>query len=139
MKSNIRLTLLLSLAAVCFTSGSLRAADLTGSFTLPSETHWGLAVLPAGDYTFTYDRMAHHCPVISVSRGNKVVAVILNQESSLTSTSGGSSMQIEGNRVRTLHLAPLGETYYYPVPKREKEVLARGSSVAAAVVSIAAK
>ncbi len=139
MKSNAKITLLVSLAAMCFTAGSLGAATLKGSFTLSGQTHWGLAVLPPGDYTFTLDRIAHGSPVISVSRGNKVVDIILSPVSSLTSTSGGSSMQIEGNRVRSLHLAPLGETYNYPSPKREKEVLVRGSSVAATVVSIAAK
>ena len=28
-----------------------------GKFTLPFETHWGGAVLPAGDYTMTVSRL----------------------------------------------------------------------------------
>ena len=34
------------------TSGKAQNA-LQGKFTLPFETHWGGATLPAGDYTFT--------------------------------------------------------------------------------------
>ena len=35
------------------TSGKAQQSIYQGKFTLPVETHWGTATLPAGDYTFT--------------------------------------------------------------------------------------
>jgi hypothetical protein len=138
MKSNTKITLLLSLAAICFTAGSLGAATIEGSFTLPGQTQWGLAVLPAGHYTFTLDHASTR-GMIMVRRGNDGVGMIVNPGSSLTSTAGGSSMLIVRNRVRSLHLAPLGMTFDYPTHNQKKEVLARSSGVAATVVSVDAK
>jgi hypothetical protein len=31
--------------------------DESGKFTLPAEVHWGAAVLPAGDYSFSVDSL----------------------------------------------------------------------------------
>src|SRR5690242_20972751 len=109
MKSNRKMTLLVGLAAICFAASSLKASDLVGSFTLPSETHWGTVVLPAGDYTFTLDR-ATLDGRIRIARGNNRRAIVMAQGINLTSRFGGSSMLIVGNRVRSVHLAPVGLT-----------------------------
>jgi hypothetical protein len=52
----LKLFMKLGLAAIALsvlaTSGNAQNA-YQGKFTLPVETHWGSATLPAGDYTFT--------------------------------------------------------------------------------------
>ena len=139
MKSNRTMTLFLGLAAICLTAGSLGAADLIGSFTLPSQTYWGSAILPPGSYTFT---LGHATPqgLILIRHGTKGVALIMTQSMSSTKLSEASSMQIVGSRVRSLHLGPIGLTYNYPIPKKQEvEMLARGSGVPSASVSVAAK
>src|SRR5690242_20438020 len=111
MKSNRKMTLFLGLAAICLMAGSLSAADLVGSFTLPQETQWGSAVLTAGEYTFALDHATLNGR-ISVMRRNKArVGLILAWGIEQASQSGGSTMVIVGNRVSSLHLAPVGQTY----------------------------
>jgi hypothetical protein len=43
--------------AICLSVGSASAQSLRGTFTLPYEVHWGVAVLPAGSYTITFDSL----------------------------------------------------------------------------------
>ena len=43
------------LLATCAFAASANAQSFTGRFTLPSETHWGKNVLPAGNYTISMD------------------------------------------------------------------------------------
>jgi hypothetical protein len=107
MKSNTKITLLLSLAAICFTAGSLGAATIEGSFTLPGQTQWGLAVLPAGHYTFTLDHASTR-GMIMVRRGNDGVGMIVNPGSSLTST---ARRQLDANRTKPSSLLASGATW----------------------------
>ncbi|MGH9438355.1 MAG: hypothetical protein ACRD22_10780 [Terriglobia bacterium] len=39
--------------ALLLAAGISKATSSGGKFTLPFEAHWGIAVLPPGDYTFT--------------------------------------------------------------------------------------
>jgi hypothetical protein len=53
-----RLKLLMKFGVAALALGALATSGKAqnayqGKFTLPSETHWGGATLPAGDYTFT--------------------------------------------------------------------------------------
>jgi hypothetical protein len=131
--------LFLGLAGMCLNAGFLGAADLTGSFTLPIQTHWGSAVLPAGHYTFTLDDATLNGH-IRVTQGTDPVATVMAQGMSTTGFSGASSMLIGGDRVRSLHLAPVGLTYEYAIPRKEKrEILARRSGVPDVAVSVTAK
>jgi uncharacterized protein YaiE (UPF0345 family) len=123
MHLNRKSLLLLGAAAMCFTTGSLRAADVTGSFTLPSQTHWGLAVLSPGEYTFTLNRAAIDGR-ITVYQGTKPVLMVISQGISQTGSSGESSMKIVNGRVRFLRLTAAGLTYSYPVHKKEAQVMA---------------
>ncbi len=112
MRLNRKLNLLLSMAGLFLTTGLLGAAEVAGSFTLPAETQWGLAVLPPGNYTFTLDHAILNGRML-LRRGNDGVALLMAQGVEETSTSGGSSLQIVGSKVRSLHLAPAGLTYFY--------------------------
>jgi len=140
MKSSWKKNLSLSLAGICLTAGLRGAAEATGSFTLPHQTRWGQAVLPAGDYTFRLERTSLSDEFLLVNRGNKTVIIAMGQRVSSTSFAGGSSMLIVGNRVRFLHLAPVGLTYLYAIPKNEqREMRTRRSGAPGVSVSIAAK
>jgi uncharacterized protein with beta-barrel porin domain len=123
MSWNKKMMLLAGVAALGFTTSSLRAADVAGSFTLPSETNWGVAALPAGDYTFTLDQATINGR-ITVYQGTKAVMMVQSQGISQTNTSGESSMKIVNGRVRYLRLAPAGLTYSYAPHKKEAQLMA---------------
>ena len=44
--------------AICLSVSSASAQSLKATFTLPYEVQWGKAVLPAGPYTITFDRLS---------------------------------------------------------------------------------
>lgn len=90
MYSNKKMMLLAGVAALGLTTTPLQAAALVGSFTLPSQTNWGLGVLPAGDYTFTLDQ-ASTKGRITVYKGTHAVLIIQSQGADEISTSGASS------------------------------------------------
>src|ERR1700756_65922 len=46
-----------------------------GKFTLPFETHWGSATLPAGDYTFTLP--SNSAPYTLYIQGKGVSAIVV--------------------------------------------------------------
>ncbi len=138
MKSSRILVLFLGLAGVCLTAGPLGAGAVQGSFTLPSETQWGVAVLPAGEYTFTLDRSTLEGHIL-VRRGTEGVALVLAQGMFPTGSSGSSSMLIVGGRVRSLHLAPLGLTYNYQIHPQRSETLTGISAVRTVTVSLVKK
>jgi hypothetical protein len=124
MKSNHRINLILGLAAI-LSAGLLQGADCVGSFMLPHQTNWGTAVLPAGDYTFRFTGSTNY-QLLRIRRGTQVVNMVMPLNGSSTGTSGGSSISIVGNRVRGFHLAPVGLTYSYGIPKNEsQQILAR--------------
>src|SRR5690348_16250158 len=54
-RSRLVLYVALTLLTGCFGVGRAHAQSLNGKFTLPVETRWGQAVLPAGDYNLTRD------------------------------------------------------------------------------------
>lgn len=80
MKS-LRFTLLssltLALLGTCFTAGLANAQGLTGKFTLPCDARWGLAALPAGDYSFHLDRAP--AGWLHLFRGTRTIAMIYAQ------------------------------------------------------------
>lgn len=141
MKPNRKISLLVGMAAVCLTTASLKAQELTGSFTLPSETRWQTAVLPAGHYNFTFGALGTGpTKVLTIKRGTKSVAMIVPQGLSSASSSDGSSMLVIEHRVRSLHLAPIGITYTFRPQKNDREFLARRVGVGGvAVVPVSAK
>jgi uncharacterized protein YaiE (UPF0345 family) len=123
MYSNKKMMLLAGVAALGLTTSSLRATDVAGSFRLPSQTNWGVGVLPAGDYTFTLDQATINGR-ITVYKGTKAVVMVQSQGITQTSTSGGSAIKVVNGRVRFLRLATVGLTYNYAPHKNEVQFLA---------------
>lgn len=78
---SIRSTMLscaaLALLGPCFGAGLASAQGLTGKFTLPFETRWGLATLQPGDYSFKLDRAPDGW--LRLYQGTRPVALIYAQ------------------------------------------------------------
>ena len=105
------------LAGCLFGSPANAQSDFQGNFTLQSETHWGRAVLPVGDYvlTFTHDNM----PPMLVIRDAKSRLVVAYESVDIRerSTKGESALLIStrGKQrvVQSLQIAELGQMFVY--------------------------
>jgi hypothetical protein len=119
MKTNRSYTmvrsLVLALASAFIFAGLASAQTAAGKFTLPFEARWGLATLPAGDYSFTLDKPGPGS-IVQRSRGTKNVALVVSQSYSMES-SGPSALTVvrdsTGNTVRDLRLPEIGVVLHY--------------------------
>jgi hypothetical protein len=84
-----------------------------GKFTLPSETRWGSATLPAGNYTF----------VMSSIRGEKVNAIIMAAAADEKVVSGHAQLNLvdmaDTQTVETFDAPELGKTFLYSTPTQK--------------------
>ncbi len=121
MKSNrnFALTLALgSLLAICFNAGLANAQmqkNASGKFTMPFEARWGLATLPAGDYTFTLQGTGMGS-TLRVYRGLECVAKIQNQSYDQASSGRAALTVIQnstGKTVSDLRLPGIGQVFHY--------------------------
>jgi len=102
-------------------------ASLHGKFQLASETRWGKAVLPAGNYSLTIESAAQPVRILIQAVNGKSAAMAF-AVSSTDSASGGSYLFITGSgadrRVRSFNLPQLGTSLIYePLTQRERETL----------------
>src|SRR5262249_31928803 len=102
-------------------------ATLYGKFQLASETRWGKAVLPAGEYSLTIDSTQQPVRIIVQAVNGKASAMAL-AENSVDAAPGGSYLFITGagsdRKVRSLNLPQLGcSLIYESLSTREREKL----------------
>lgn len=124
---------LLALAAMSFTP-SLAAADETahGKFTLNHNVRWGSALVPAGDYEFSYDPY-EPSPVLTVTKINgpraAFMMLVTNTEASKPSDSNQLLLQTvaDGSYVSTMQLAECGITLHFMVPSHPLKQLAKAA------------
>lgn len=99
-----------------------------GDFTLPFETRWGKAVLPAGDYSFSVHQVSDSTALVTV-RGKKANAVVMTAAVDACQECGTSALIVlrqGGQRtVQALRLRSLRMTLYYAPPGRVNELLAQ--------------
>jgi hypothetical protein len=119
MKSIRSLTLLNlavgSLLAICFNSGLASAQTTAGKFNLPFEAHWGLATLPAGDYSFKVEGVGRGA-IVRVFHGVDTVVSLVNQSYDETPSHEISLTIVRnstGNFVRDLSLPEIGQVLHY--------------------------
>src|SRR5262245_42087845 len=83
-----------------------------GKFTLTSETHWGPAVLPAGDYQFSFDSSSFPNVVTVRSVTGSSAAMIFPMARSEAVLSDNNRLQLERRGenvyVSSLYLKDLG-------------------------------
>ena len=91
-----------------------------GKFTLPFETHWGSATLPAGDYTFTmasagspYTLYIHGQAGNAIIRASAADQKVVSDHAQLNLVDIGNMQNVE-----TFEAPELGKTFSYWTPKQ---------------------
>lgn len=102
------------------------------TFTLPFETHWNNAVLPAGDYTLSSVSTISWPKVLTVSGQGKTVYILASVEE-LAPESERSYLRIENNGdthvVREYNSGIAAKSFLFEAPKSLRtELAARGHS-----------
>ena len=140
MKTNRMFTVLRLMVLGMLVAGfNAKAADgpaFQGKFTLTSETRWGYATLPAGDYSFTLDH-DYLGGVVTLHRGTQSVARILVFGMSYIK-SGRCEIIAENGAVREVNLPQIGVRLDYQAPKSQHRA-APHEPLAARVIPIGAK
>ncbi len=121
--------LVLAILATGLSAGLAKAQQFTGKFTLPVETYWGSAVLPAGTYSFSLDAASPY--TIAIRRKTRdFMAYVLPGGRCLHGAVAGHSelMAIRKGgtlRIRELRLAEADLTLGYSIPKVERRFMAQ--------------
>jgi hypothetical protein len=92
-----------------------------GKFTLPFETHWGSATLPAGDYTFTLP--SNTAPYRLYIQGQGVSAIIQAATADQGVVSERSQLNLvdiaDAHTVQAFEAPELGVTFTYWTPTQK--------------------
>lgn len=123
MKPNItrnatRLTLFAAtlLATILFAGSANAQSPFKGKFTLQHETRWGLAVLPAGNYTLTFDNHLSNMLVLRDAESGRAIAYEPAYNAQHSTESGSALLiGVRGSEqvVHSFRLAELGQTFIY--------------------------
>jgi hypothetical protein len=131
--------------AICLNAGGASAQEMSGHFTLPFEARWGVATLPAGDYSFALDLDKSEAGgAIRLFQGTKAVALIA-QQSSDTKMSGRSELTVvrkgSQNTVCELSLPQIGVALHYAPakPKRGSAAAEREMARVAVPITVSGK
>jgi hypothetical protein len=102
------------------TSGNAQLA-YQGKFTLPVETHWGGATLPAGDYTFTLPSTASPYKIyLRGEAGNAIIMTVITDYKVVSSHAQLNLVEIaDVETVTTFEVPELGLTFIYATPKQK--------------------
>ena len=114
----------LTVLAVCFSAGILSAQVRKGTFSLPSETQWGTAVLPAGDYSFSLGKADDFYAVTLRRNGTKTVARIIPlPPEERTSPAKSQLLLVREDKKAKVHIlyladkAGIGTEFHFKVPE----------------------
>jgi len=92
-----------------------------GKFTLPFETRWGSATLPAGDYTFVMSSAASDYRLYI--RGAQVNAIIMATSTDNKAVSDRAQLNLadiaDVQTVQSLDAPELGRTFFYFTPTQK--------------------
>jgi len=122
---------LLAATAMSFTpSPAVAEEPARGKFTLTHNVHWGNAMVPAGDYEFSYDPY-QSSPVLTLTKLSGARAgfmvLITNSEDSKPSDANQLLLQTvaDGSYVSTMQLAECGVTLHFNVPSHPLKQIAK--------------
>ena len=92
-----------------------------GKFTLPVETHWGGATLPAGDYTFTLpSASAPYTLYIRGQAGNAIIQAATVDQRVVSQRPQLNLVDIaDVQSVQTFEAPELGLTFIYAMPTQK--------------------
>jgi len=111
---------LTSAVAICCMTGSATAQTVSYKLSLPYEAQWGLATLPAGDYSLIVEGVGASA-MIRINRGSEAVAymAVHNYDSK---ASGNCLLTVvrsgAGNFVRDMTVPEIGEVFHFDVKTR---------------------
>lgn len=120
------LKLLKKLGIAAFALGALATSGKAqnayqGKFTLPFETHWGSATLPAGDYTFTLESAS--TPYTLYIQGQAGSAIIKATTADSKVASAHAQLNLvdisDVQNVETFEAPELGLTFIYATPTQK--------------------
>ena len=124
---------LLAAAAMNFAPASAAAAEPAhGKFKLSHEVHWGNAVIPAGEYSFSYDPYST-TPVLTLAKlsGARAGFMLLVPIAEPNTGSDSNELVVEttadGSSVTALELADCGMTLHFAVPARPVKQMAKAA------------
>jgi len=122
---------LLAASALSLASGvAVAEASAHGKFTLTHDVHWGNALVPAGDYEFSYDPYAKS-PILTLTKASgpraSYMLLVLSTEGSKTTDSNRLVLEsvADGSYVSTMELAECGMTLYFTVPSHPAKQMAK--------------
>jgi hypothetical protein len=127
--------LALAVLATCFFAGWANAQVYTGKFTLATETRWGGATLPAGDYSFTLDH-ASIDGTVHLYNGNRTVGLFPAQGQDKYYSKRPQLTVVQGT-IRTLSLPRFGVTLRY-LPQRPDHLTAPEERQMARIIPVSA-
>jgi hypothetical protein len=128
---------LLALSTLSFAPALASAQEpARGQFTLPHDVHWQNAVVPAGEYRFSFeaDGAMGMLTLARMSGGPRTGFVFLVSNTDEAKPSDVSLLVLEttpqGSYVTTMQLPEFGMTLHFPVPSRatEKQIAKAGTA-----------
>jgi hypothetical protein len=132
-----------ALLATCLLAGPANAQAIQGKFTLPYETHWGQAVLPAGDYLLTFSHDSTGGTMLVIRNAKSLRFAAFEPTNIREDIKGPSALLIgtQGTRraVQSLRIAELGETFVYERPPAQGRSTEEAGQTQAVPVVIAKK
>jgi hypothetical protein len=112
---------LAALALGALATGGNAQNKYQGKFTLPTETHWGGATLPAGDYAFAMSSTS--APYTLYIRGAQVNAIIVAASTDDRAVSDHAQLNLvdiaDVQTVQTFDAPELGLTFIYFTPTQK--------------------
>jgi hypothetical protein len=122
---------LLAASALSCTPSAMAAEEpAQGKFTLLHDVHWGNALVPAGDYEFSYDPYQPSAVLtltkLSSARAGFMV-LVTSAEPSKSSDSNQLLLETvaEGKYVSAMQLAACGVTLHFMVPSHPLKQMAK--------------
>jgi hypothetical protein len=122
-----RLKLLTKFGVAAFALGALATSGKAqnayqGKFTLPFETHWGGATLPAGDYTFALaSASSPYTLYIHGQTGNAIIRASAADEKVISGHAQLNLVDIaDVQNVETFEAPELGLTFSYATLKQKR-------------------
>ena len=122
---------LLAVSAISFTPSTAAAAEpARGKFTLLGDVHWGNALVPAGDYEFSFDPFQPSA-LLTLTKLSGVRAgfmlLVTSAEPSKSSDSNQLLLQTvaDGKYVSAMQLHDCGVTLYFTLPSHPLKQMAK--------------
>src|SRR5258708_36639176 len=112
---------------------------IQGKLNLPCTTHWGSAVLPAGEYTFTVKPTSKSVDVIELRGAANFRHMAFHRNQQGSEKSSLTLAKSNGIAVaRTLYLADIERSFTLPETAKAKELLTKSQPIEMRKIAVVA-